>query len=77
MVGLKMSKLIFDEGSIPLILEAFGCAIDNKGYVINAKTKNYVLDVWGDTFLAKDLKGITHRGYISRDMQLIIDSGFI
>jgi hypothetical protein len=66
-VGLKMSKLIFDEGSIPLVLEALGCAIDKDGYVINAKTKNYCLDVWGDRFLAKDFKHAiwegSHKGY--------------
>lgn len=75
---MNKQKLIFDKGSIPLVLEALGCAIDKEGYVINAKTKNYCLDVWGDPFLAKDFKGaVKNKGFFSKDVQLIVDPGIM
>lgn len=72
-----MQKLIFHKKTIPFILEALDCGIDKDGYVINSNTKILVLDVWGDKFLAKNLKGVTNKGFFSRDMQIIIDPGII
>lgn len=51
-------KVTYSKSAIPLILESFDKTTDTKGYVIDIKTKEFVLDIDGKKFKANKLMGI-------------------
>ena len=63
------TKLLFTKRTTPFILKALGKSIDKKGFVIDAKTKEYVLDIDGKPFKAKKLIGIVDKQFITNFFQ--------
>lgn len=64
-------KLLFTESALPLVLEALGKTTDAKGFVIDEKTKEFVLDYWGHKFKSKELMGIFGKNWITSVFQLM------
>lgn len=64
-------KLIFTERALPFILEALGKTTDAKGFVIDEKTKEFVLDYYGHKFKPKELMGIFDKHWITSVFQLL------
>jgi len=58
-------KLIFNEGSLPFVLKALGCEIDQNGYVVYIEDKSYVLDQNGQKFLSTKLIGMSKYNWIT------------
>lgn len=65
-------KISFDNKSADFILEATGNKIDSNGFVVNANTKEYVLDADNNKFKAKNLIGILNKKYITKESQIIL-----
>lgn len=51
-------KLLFTDGALPLILEAFGKKINEDGFIIEAATGELVLTPEGEEIEAKNFAGI-------------------
>lgn len=64
-------KLIFTQKSLPFILLALGKTTDKKGYVIDIKTKQKVLDYDAKPFKSKHLIGVIGDTWITKMSQLI------
>ncbi len=63
-------KILFTEDALPSILEALGKTTDKKGYVIDSKSKDFVLDADGNKFKAKNLIGIVKKKWITNLSQI-------
>ena len=57
----SVKKILYDEGSLPFILETLGMEINKSGFVVEKATQYFVLDAEGWPFQAKDLMGIMNK----------------
>ncbi|MFY9228008.1 MAG: hypothetical protein WAO28_01625 [Candidatus Microsaccharimonas sp.] len=69
-----MKTLAFDEASKNVILQLFGKAIDQQGFIFDIKTGVRVLNPEGDEVLARDFAGIRKGSeiFITRDLPSLI-----
>jgi hypothetical protein len=67
----KRSKIIFTKKALSFILEALGKEIDNKGFIIDSKTKKFVLDPDDEKIKASKLIAISKNdGFITNIFQI-------
>ena len=69
------AKLLFTQEALPYILEAFGKAIDDKGFIIEKATGEHVLTPEGEEILASEFGGIKRGSeiFIKDDLYSIIN----
>ena len=74
---MKEPKLTFTKDAIPFLLSALKMTTDSKGYVIDAKSKEFVLDFDGNKFKSGKLIGIVGKQFITNSCQIIdlVDKG--
>ena len=65
------ARLLFTEGSIPLILSALNLETDYEGYVIDKETTELIEDVDGNAFKSDELIGIIKEKFITKKSQLL------
>lgn len=56
---MKKTKIIFTESAMPFILEAIGKSINDKGFLIDSKTKELTLDKHGKKIKANKIISIS------------------
>lgn len=64
-------QIIFDKSSIPFILEALGKTTDNEGFVIEIRSRKFVLDIDGKKFKSNKFIGIIGQQWITNFCQII------
>lgn len=68
---MAKTKVLFTKKSLPFILEALGKEIDNKGFIIDSKTKKFVLDPDEEKVKASKLIAISKNdGFITNIFQI-------
>lgn len=68
-----MTNLVYDEKGVDFILEAIGCSVDNEGYVINAESKNRMVDYEGCIFKKDEIICIHKKCFYTREHQVDSD----
>ncbi len=68
---MKKTKIIFNEGSLPFILEAIGKSINDKGFLIDSNTKELTLNKDGKKIKAKKIIAISKDNFITNSCDLI------
>lgn len=69
-----MKTLAFDESSKNVILQLFGKAVDEQGFIFDIKSGQRVLNPDGEEVLAKDFAGIRKGSeiFITKDLPSLI-----
>lgn len=69
-----MNTLVFDDNSKNIILQVFGKAIDNEGFIFDVQTNERVVTPDGNELLAKDWAGIRKGSeiFISKDLPSLL-----
>lgn len=64
------TKILFNEKTLPFVLEALGNKINSDGFVVD-DNNNFVLDATGKKFKSEHLIGIVGKEYITNLIQLM------
>lgn len=63
-------RITFTGNATPFILEALGKSIDKNGFVIDAMTKDFILDADGKKFKSNEMIGVHKNKFITNVFQL-------